>query len=276
MKYTIETFNRQFPTEEACLEYLLIAQKRSKKGYVKVKNRRAYADKKGKQYYPTAGTIFHGSSTSLVLWFYAIYLFSVSKHGVSAKELQRVLGTTYKCAWRIGNRIRNKMKEDTGLFKGVVEFDEAFIGGNRRLEVFRKGHNKNPVFGMIERGGRVHAEPVPNLSYFTLYQIFHKKLHRGARIITDEARSYLPLKHDGYKHKSVNHSKWEYVRYEKNLTVTTNTIEAFWSHLKNGINGTYRYVSKQHLASYVFESSFRHNHRHEISFPYLLSHVLKP
>src|SRR3989344_2075640 len=128
-KYTISQFRKDFPSEEACLDYIFKQKYPSVKSYYRVKGRKCYANAQGKQIHPLAGTIFHKSDTPLTLWLYAIYLFSVSRNGVSSKELQRQLGTTYKCAWRIGKSIRSLMKSDNKKLNGIIEADETYIGG---------------------------------------------------------------------------------------------------------------------------------------------------
>ncbi|HEY0221071.1 MAG TPA: IS1595 family transposase [Candidatus Paceibacterota bacterium] len=274
MKYTIKDFARDFGTDDQCLEYVF--KKRFKvRGFYRIKNRLAYGNSKGKQIYPLKGTIFERSSTPLSLWFYAIYLFSQSRHGVSAMELQRQLGVTYKCAFRIGHKIRSLMKEkEPAKFTGIVECDEAYVGGKRRLAVRgRSSKNKTPVFGIVQRGGKVHAEAMDNIQSETLIRILKKRVNKGSKIITDGFSAYKPLKWEGFKHKSVNHSKWEYVRQEGKLSINTNTIEGFWGQLKRQFNGTHYFVSRQHLSKYLDEVVFRYNHQGEQLFSSILEKV---
>jgi len=156
-KYTIKDFNKQFRTDAACLEY--IYQQRypdggatcetcGKKGHFHaVEGRRSYACMCGTQIYPTVGTIFHKSPTSLKTWFFAMFLMTCSKNGVSAKELERQLGVTYKCAWRIAHQIRQLLKEGGVELSGIVEADETYVGGrgdasNRKIEDFKREFGK--------------------------------------------------------------------------------------------------------------------------------------
>lgn len=276
MKYPIAQFNIDFPDNDTCLEYIFRARYPKARGYYRIKSRPEYVNSKGRHISPLAGTIFSKSSTPLTSWFFAIYLFSQSRNGISSAELSRQLGVTYKCAWRMGHLIRNLMKDGNLCLSGTVECDEAYIGGKRRLEVRKTDRNKTPVFGIVQRGGKVHAEPVETVGEFSLHPIIRKRVKRNTRIITDGFRTYNCLDTDiRYRHKSVNHSKWEYVRKEGRTKIHTNTIEGFWSHLKRGINGTHLFVSKQHLSKYVSESAFRYNHRNELLFPLLLKRSLE-
>ena len=127
-KYTITQFRAEFPNDDICLDYVFHKKYPNIKAY-RIKGRKDYADTTGRQYSPLAGTIFEKSSTKLNLWFYAIYLFSTSKNGVSAKELERQLGVTYKTAWRMAKQIRSLMSDDGIKLTGIVEADETFIGG---------------------------------------------------------------------------------------------------------------------------------------------------
>lgn len=275
MKYSINDFNNEFPTDEACLDHVFKSRFPRHRGYKKIKGRLCYGNSKGRQIYPLVGTPFENSSTPLKLWFYAVFLFSQSKHGVSAKELERQLGVTYKCAWRMANKIRSQMKPDRVKLKGVVECDEAYVGGKRRLNVQgRQATNKTPVFGIVERGGKVFAQAIDDTQRHTLYKLIQKKVAKKSKIMTDGYISYVGIDKKGYDHKSVNHTKWEYVRQEGKLSVNTNTIEGFWSGLKRQINGTHHSVGKQYLPSYINEVSFRYNHRGQVLFPLVLQKVL--
>src|SRR5262245_52532312 len=124
---TLRDFNRAFPDEEACLLYIL-RRKYPRKKWYRIRGRKAFVDRRGKQIYPLKGTIFEKSRTPLRSWFYAIYLFSVSKNGVAAKELQRTLGVTYKTAWRMAKQIRTLMGPEDAQLQGTVEVDETYFG----------------------------------------------------------------------------------------------------------------------------------------------------
>lgn len=269
-KYTIKDFNKQFPDDDACLDYLFRLRFPTVLRYYKVKGRLIYQDNNGFQISPLASSVFRDSDTSLKLWFYAIYLFSVSKTGVSAKELERQLGVGYKTAWRIANRIRSKIKESTPILRGIVEVDEAYVGGKKRLNVRRNSSNKTIVLGLVERQGQVVMKVIPNTRPKTLHDIITNVVEKGSTIMTDGLISYKGLNQKGYTHKSVNHTSWEYVRKEGNLSVHTNTIEGVWHGLKKQIEGTHHHVGVQYLEDYLAEIVFRYNHRHEVLFPILL------
>jgi len=153
MMYGILDFQKDFPDDDACLDHIFHKRYPDAVGYYRIKSRKAYVNKDGHHIHPLAGTIFEKSSTSLWKWFFAIFLFSASKHGVSAKELQRQLTITYKCAWRMAFMIRSQMSQDSqGKLFGVVEADETYIGGIRRTTAWAKA--KSPVVGMVQRDGR--------------------------------------------------------------------------------------------------------------------------
>ena len=174
MKYTIKNLRNDFPTDEACLDFIfknrwpkgLTCPNCEKKDFYHVKGRKSYACKCGYQVSPTEGTIFHKSSTPLTLWFHAIFLMSQSKNGVAAKELERQLGVTYKCAWRMAKQIRLLMSDDDGPLGGkeIVELDETYIGGKAKGKRGRGAAKKTPVFGAVERDGKIKTSVVLNLS----------------------------------------------------------------------------------------------------------------
>lgn len=163
MKLTIKQFNDTFPNDDVCLQFIFEKRYGSLKAcpkcgvaepsYYRVRGRKCYECQDcGHQIHPLANSIFHKSNTPLKSWFYAIYLFSASKNGVSAKELERHLGVTYKTAWRIAKQIRLLMEQDDEILTGDVETDETYIGGRRKLA--QKFDNKSIVHGVVERNGR--------------------------------------------------------------------------------------------------------------------------
>ncbi len=253
MNYSIKDFRQQFPDERACLEYVFHKKYPNLKGYYFVQGRKCYANSKGKQIHPIKGTIFEHSSTPLTLWFYAIYLFSASRNGVAAKELQRQLGVTYKTAWRMAKQIRSLMTNGD-MLSGTVEVDETYMGGYRKGGYGGKG--KTPVFGMVERGGKVKAKPLLRETHLILNEI-KKSIKPGSKIMSDKFGVYTKTKKLGYKHEAVNHWRKEFVRGDAH----TNSIEGFWSQIKRSISGTHHYVSPKHLGSYVNEFVFRYNRR---------------
>lgn len=160
-KYTIKDFRKEFPNDDACLDYIFQARFGDKecvcgrKGTMyRVKDRKCYACSFcAHQIHPTSGTIFHKSSTALTDWFYALFLFSSARNGVSAKELQRQLGVTYKTAWRMAHQIRSLMTQGRDPMDGTVEMDETYIGGRRRGTRGRGAQGKTAVAGIAQRGG---------------------------------------------------------------------------------------------------------------------------
>lgn len=136
--YSIKDLRTEFPSEDACLAHLFKSKYPYATGYYRIKKRKAYCNSKGHTIYPLKGTIFEKSKTPLALWFYALFLFSSSKHGVSAAELSRQLGVSYKCAFRMCQKIRGLMQQGTEQLSGIVEADETYIGGRARLSTWGK------------------------------------------------------------------------------------------------------------------------------------------
>lgn len=262
MQTSIEQFNKEFGTDEACLRYVFKHRFPNHRGYYYYSPRKAFVSKKGKYIFPLAGTIFHKSKTPLTKWFYAMFLFYSSKNGVAAKELERQLGVTYKCAWRMGHQIRSVMKQGRFKLEGVVEADETYIGGKTYSKY--KFKNKTPVLGLLERNGRVKALVSGRETHMVLNNL-KGSVKKGSTIMSDQFGVYAKAARMGFSHNAVNHFKREYVRDD----VHTNSIEGFWSQMKRSWRGTYHYVSPQHLQRYVDEMVYQHNHRGE-SFHSLL------
>ncbi len=268
---TVQDFFNKFSTDEACLEHLMMLRfgnpmycpKCGAEGqFAKLKKLPAYACPTcGHHIHPMVGTPFERSRTSLQKWFYAMYLFTTSRHGVSAKELQRQLGVTYKTAWRMGHELREYMAAVDGdpPLDGHVEADETYIGGRRSGGKRGRGApGKTVVFGMVERGGDLITRVVPNSRRSTLYTHIQENIKKGATISTDEWVAYKTLPKLGYRHGVVDHSRDQWVNGEAH----TNTIEGFWSMLKRSIRGTHIHVSRKHLPKYLGEFEFRWNLRH--------------
>jgi transposase-like protein len=273
-KYTTKDFEKEFPTDEACLEWIknhrypqgIICPKCNKiTKHHKVTGRSCYeCDNCGHQVFPIAGTIFHKSATPLRVWFQVIYRMSQTRCGISAKQIQRETGVTYKTAWRMFKQIRTLLGENK-MLSGEVELDETYVGGkainmhqSKRAKLTGRGTaDKTPVFGAVERKGDVKAMVVPNTDQATLIPQIKQNVEPNTTVYTDEMGAYAPLKANGYNHQIINHSEHVYVR----ANVHTNTIEGFWSLVKRGIGGVYHSVSPQYLQSYVNEYSFRYNHR---------------
>ena len=264
---TIRQFFKLYPDDDTCLEQVMRARygdrhvcgKCHKSAhYYRLRARKAYeCEYCANHVYPCAGTPFEKSRTPLQYWFFAMYLFCASRNGVAAKELQRQLGVTYKCAWRMGHEIRKYMGEVDGDAplgpKGIVEVDEMFVGGRDK-----KGKDdKVIVLGAVERGGEIITEVVPNRTEVALVPEVKRMVVAGTRIVTDELRSYSSLPEEGYPHATINHSIKEFVRGP----IHTNTIESFWSMLQRGVQGTCIHVSEKHLPKYLAEFEYRFNLR---------------
>lgn len=287
-KYTIRTFNEDFPNDDACLQSIVdmlypdginCRKCEQVRPHAKLTNRKAYScDYCGTHVYPLAGSIFEKSSTPLKSWFYAMFIMASTRCGVSAKQLERELGVTYKTAWRMFNQIRKLFDEDDGPLFGTVEVDETFVGGKVRYrngEQRPKGPDGNvrrgprdkahsvqkvTVVGAVQRKGRVRTRVLgagvsPSQSLTDPLIFAH--ILPSSTVHTDEATHYRSLKSKGWQHKRVHHASHVYVDGD----VHTNTIEGFWARMKNGIRGVYHAVSEKHLQSYANEYAFRYNHR---------------
>ncbi|MGB0506874.1 MAG: IS1595 family transposase [Pikeienuella sp.] len=267
---TVRQFFAQFPTDEACLDHLFNVRfgqghscpkcERDAKWY-RLKSEQAYSCQWcGHHIHPMVGTIFEKSRTPLQLWFYAMFLFTTSKHGVSGKELQRQLGVTYKTAWRMCAQIRKHMAEVDGDAPiggegEIVEVDETFIGGYKKGAMGGKG--KTVLIGMVEKDGDIVTKVIPNRSHRTVRNAVIEAVEPGSELHTDEFGAYKYMGPD-YSHETVNHSQDEYVREDG---VTTNTIEGAFSHFKRSIAGTHTSISPKYLGSYAKEFEFRYNRR---------------
>jgi len=277
MRFTIKHFNERFPDDNVCLDYMFELAYRDMPAcpkcgvidpnYYRVRNRKCYECKDcGNQIHPLANTIFHKSSTSLRDWFYIIFLFSVAKNGVSAKEVERHLGVTYKTAWRIAKQVRVLMSEGSNPLSGIVETDETYIGGRQRGKDIAV-QDKAVAFGMVERGGNVKAEHVPTAGARVLLPRLQTSIVPGTIVYSDQAKVYSTLHRIGYYHDSVNHSIGEYGRGH----IHTNTIEGFWGQLKRSMDGTYQRVSRKYLQLYLNEFVYRYNYRAVPVFPVLIA-----
>jgi transposase-like protein len=280
-EYSLMEFMREFPDDATCLDWLWrnrhsqdgehahcpkCKAKRVFKRYGTSQQRQSWTCTAcGHHMHPTAGTIFHKSATSLHLWFYAMYLMTSTRCGISAKQMERELGVTYKTAWRMCKMIRTElMVPDDAPLSGKVEMDEMYVGGKNRRGS-KKGRpilgmtHKTAVFGMVERGGRVVARTVPDVRRTTLLPIVKEKVLAKSLVFTDEYHPYNPLKKMGYPHKRIRHGAKVYVSGD----IHTNTIEGFWSLVKRGIGGVYHSVSAKHLQSYLSEYAWRYNRRND-------------
>jgi transposase-like protein len=276
-RYTFYEFDREFPDDAACLDWLVgflypdgiycpKCERVTK--HHRVKSRPSYSCQFcGRHEHPMKGTIFEGSATSLRLWFHAIFLMSSTRCGISAKQLERELGVTYKTAWRMFNKIRSMLTQaDDGPLgaDGPVEVDETFYGRKPRFGEVRTRkearmwtERKAKVLGAVERGGRIHATVIPDRSAETIMPILRTKVLPASTVYTDEWRSYRGLGREGYEHTRVNHSQNVYVSGDAHV----NTVEGFWGLLKGGLRGVYHGVSTEHLQAYIDEYVFRYNNR---------------
>ena len=290
LRYTISDFNRQFPDDDACLENLkeqrfpsglaFCEKCQQERKHHRIKNRPVYAcDVCLNQISPMAGTIFEHSSTSLRLWYYAMYLMASTRCGISAKQIQRETGVTYKTAWRMFRQIRSLLSESDMQLEGeAVEMDESYFGAKRKRGT-PKGRpspdnpSKSCVVGIAERKGkgRVRAMVATDATKKTLHGIAKEHVLPKSTIFTDEYYSYNGLEDEGYTHRRINHSAGVYVMGD----IHTNTIEGFWSLVKRGLGGVYHQVSKKYLQSYLDEYSFRYNRRDQgnLIFTSLLKRV---
>lgn len=281
--FTLQDFSRLFPDDAACLDHLmklrygesLECPKCKKTGrFTRMGKAPAYACAWcGHHIHPMVGTPFAKTHVPLSKWFYAMYLFTTTRHGVPAKELERQLGVSYPTAFRMAHEIRKYMAMIDGdpSLGGHVEVDETFVGGKKRggKGTHGKGNpDKTVVFGMLERGGDVMTRVVPDTSRKTLEKHILQNIEKGTTISSDEWRAYRGLRKLGYPHGSVNHSAEEWV----NGPHHTNSLEGFWAMLKRSIRGTHIHVSEKHLQKYLGEFEFRYNLRHspQVMFPRLM------
>lgn len=269
-KYTTRDFDRDFPNDDACLDWLV--QARWPQGvhcqacgkvtpHYRIAGRPCYSCQFcGTQVYPMVGTIFADSKLSLRLWFKAFGYMAVTRCGISARQLARDLGVRPNTGLRMWEKIRSILSETDGQLTGKVEVDETYIGGHRPGKRGRGAAGKAIVMGMVERSGRVRAIVVPDVQARTLLPKIKRTVLKDAVIYTDDLLSYRNLSKEGYVHKSVAHSQGVYVT---GGDIHTNTLEGFWSQLKRSIDGTYHHVTAQHLQGYVDEYAFRYSHRHD-------------
>ncbi len=207
----------------------------------------------------TAGTIFHDSHLPLWKWFLAVYLIVESKKGISANQVKRTIGVSYKTAWYLCHRIRAALNEmDAQLLKGIVEADETFVGG--KVEGMGRGYTDNKVIvvGAVQRGGAIRLRVVKGRDRETLHGFIRENVAGETQAIyTDELPSYLGIADENTKHETVKHGDKEYVRGD----VHVNSVENVWSLLKRSIIGSYHQVSAKHLDAYLDELEFRFNNR---------------
>jgi len=267
IKYSLKKFDKEFSTDAECLDWLF--NYRYPNGvecptchkvtnYYRVNNRPCYeCELCGNQVYPMVGTIFQKSTTPLRTWFHAMWLMANTRCGISAKQLERETGVTYKTAWRMFKQIRSLLNEDTGMFSGDVEADETYVGGAKHGKRGRGASGKTIVAGEVERQGSVSASVVPNVQSKTLLPMIIEKTSPESTIFTDEMPSYKQTQSTRIQSSGYTHNEKVYVMGD----IHTNTIDGFWALVKGGIKGVYHHVSPDYLNSYVKEYEFRYNHR---------------
>ena len=228
----------------------------------------------------TVGTVFERSRVPINKWILAAHLMAASKKGISAHQIHRTVGVTYKTAWFMLHRLREAMKDHTGLLGGggsVVEVDETFWGGEARKKLKPKKargyHHKEKILALVERNGRARSFHVPSISGKTIFPILKAHIAKDTHINTDEGSNYVhaaqnkenesrPLEKMFDKHSFIKHHVGEYVRGD----VTTNSIEGFFSIFKRGLNGIYQHCSTQHLHRYLYEFDFRYSYREKLGY----------
>lgn len=280
-EFSVREFFARFPNDDACLAHIMdvrfggtrfvCASCGKESTHHKLAARRTYVCANcGHHVNPTANTILHDTRTPLVSWFYAMYLFCTTRHGVSGKELQRQLGVTYKTAYRIGQQIRDLMSKAQGfdaLLAGHIELDEAYVGGRRSGKRGRGAAGKTIVMGLAERDGRMKAVVISNVKADTLREVVLKNVEPGATVSTDELYSYGLLTGDGFKHGRVKHGAKEYAHYDYRAgeTFHVNTVEGFWKLFKASVRSTHIQISGKHMQRYLDEFTFRASNRGRVN-----------
>ncbi|MBZ5514816.1 MAG: IS1595 family transposase [Acidobacteriia bacterium] len=216
------------------------------------------------QFTVTVGTIFEDSHIPLHKWLLAIHLLCASKKGMSAHQLHRMLGVTYKSAWFMAHRIRYAMKQEplSSKLQGTVEVDETYVGGKvKGRGCYLARENKTPIVSLVERNGRARSFHFEHVTAANLRPVLREQIHESADLMTDDSGLYRGMRKGFASHHTVKHANGEYVRRREGKVIHTNTVEGFFSILKRGIFGVYHHVGRQHLHRYLTEFDFRYNSR---------------
>jgi len=208
------------------------------------------------------GTVMERSHVPLHKWLLATHIMAASKKGMSAKQMERMLGVTYKTAWFLCHRIREAMEgaNSTDPLGGpgkFVEADETFVGGKARNRAFRKPADKKIVLTLVERGGNARSFHIASINSKTLKGLIFTNVDRDSNLMTDGAHAYDIMRYHFNSHGVVEHYSREYAKGEKH----SNTVENFFSIFKRGVIGTYHHMSEAHLGRYLAEFDLRANTR---------------
>jgi transposase-like protein len=219
------------------------------------------------QFTVTVGTVFEDSKIPLYKWLYANHLMIASKKGISSKQLERMLGVSYKTAWFMSHRLREAMNTGNGGPLGgkgkAVEADETYWGNvGKQAKGARGWAHKMKIVSLVERNGRKRSFHVTNVNVNTVTPILREQIAKKSRLMTDETSVYNEAGKDFKSHEKVNHSANEYVRGD----VSTNTVESSFAILKRGLYGTFHSVSEKHLQRYATEFDFKWNHREKLGY----------
>jgi transposase-like protein len=279
---SILQFQKEFSTEEVCREFLV--QQRwgnapacpfcaSTNVHRFATNNRIFKCREKvcrKKFSVTVGTIYENSKVPLTKWFLATYILSVHSKGISSLQLATWLDVTPKTSWFLTHRIREMLTEKAPeLLSGVTEIDESYFGGRESNKHLSKRTvkggvgNKAMVIGAAQRNGKVITKVIEKTNIEQVEKFIQGAVQEGSIMVTDEHNAYNRVGNK-YTHKKVKHREKEYVRYENDLVVHTNSIEGFWNILKKQIIGIHHSVSQKHLQRYCNESAFRYNNRAEL------------
>jgi transposase-like protein len=215
----------------------------------------------------TTGTVLESSHVPLHKWVLAYRLMNSSKKGISAHQLHRTIGVTYKTAWFLAHRIRESMRRDDlapmGGSGAIVEIDETFLGNKDGFTVKQGTNHKRAVLTLVERGGSARSFHVDTATKAEVLPIIRANLDRESHIMTDEAARYAQLGNEFAKHDAIDHSRREYGYTDRKtgVKINTNTIEGYYSIFKRGMKGVYRHCGERHLHRYLAEFDFRYSNR---------------